>query len=126
MIPAWMIQEEYEKVCESNQELRDTIEELDEQLEEKDSRIAELEETLDAKQSQIELQTQDHLALIERQTELDAKIPQMMSALRTVRDLADEFSNYAEAFNYVPCCKVTRYLSDIQNAVSRGLYATSN
>ena len=40
MLPAWMLQEEYERVCESNQELRDTIEELDEQLEDKDNRIA--------------------------------------------------------------------------------------
>lgn len=126
MIPAWMIQEEYEKVCESNQELRDTIEELNEQLESKDNRIAELEELLDGKQAQIESQTQDHLRLIERQAELDAKIPRMMAVLRTVRDLTDEFYDYAESFNYTTCCEVARYLSNIQKAVSRGLYGTSN
>ena len=121
-----MIQEEYEKVCESNQELRDTIEELNKQLEEKDNRIAELEELLDGKQAQIESQTQDHLRLIKRQAELDAKIPRMMAALSTVRDLVYGFYDYTESFNFIPCHKVTQYLSNMQKAVSRGLYDTSN
>lgn len=125
MLPAYMLQENYEYALDTINELREQIEELNEQLASRSDRIDELEELLDNKQAQIDSQTQDHLRLIERQAELDAKIPRMMAALRTVRDLANEFYDYAEGFNYVPCHKVTQYLSDMQEAVNRGLYAPS-
>lgn len=126
MLPAYLLQENYEHALATIDKLHEQIAELNEQLASRSDRIDELEELLDDKQAQIESQTQDHLQLIKRQAELDAKIPRMMVALRTVRDLADEFYDYADGFNYIPCDIVTRYLSDMQKAVSGGLYATGN
>lgn len=124
MLPAWMLQEEYERACESNQELRDTIEELDEQLEEKDNRIAELEETLDAKQSQIDLQTQDHLALIERQKDLDASIPRLMSSLRGIEDVLKQLDECTASYNYLDAGTVAHYSRVLHKLISRGLHGT--
>lgn len=124
MLPAWMIQEEYEKVCESNRELRDTIEELDEQLEDKDNRIAELEETLEAKQSQIDSQTQDHLALIERQKDLDATVPRLMSSLKGIEDVLKQLDEYTASYNYLDVGTVAYYSRALHTLVNRGLYGT--
>lgn len=126
MLPVYMLQENYERALDIINKLQKQIKELNEQLASRSDRIDELEELLNDKQAQIDSQTQDHLQLIERQAELDAKIPRMMAALRTVRDLADEFYVYADDFNYVPCYRVMRYLADMQRAVSCGLYVTSN
>lgn len=119
-----MIQEEYEKICESNQELRDTIEELDEQLEEKDNRIAELEEALEAKQSQIDLQTQDHLALIERQKDFDATVPRLMSSLKGIEDVLKPLDECTASYNYLDAGTVAYYSRALRTLVNRGLYGT--
>ena len=122
MLPAWMIQEEYEKVCGSNQELRDTIEELNKQLEDKDNRIAELEETLEEKQSQIDLQTQDHLALIERQKDLDAMVPRLMSSLKSIEDVLRQLDEYRADYNYIDAATIAQYSQVLHRLVNRGLY----
>ena len=125
MLPAWMLQEEYERVCESNQELRGTIEELDEQLEDKDNRIAELEEALEAKQAQIDLQTQDHLALIERQKDLDAMVPRLMSSLKSIEDVLKQLDEYRSDYNYVDAATIAQYSQVLHKLVSRGLHGTN-
>lgn len=124
MLPAWMIQEEYERVCESNQGLRDTIEEQDEQLEYKDNRIAELEETLEARQTQIDLQAQDHLALIERQKDLDAMVPRLMSSLKSIEDVLKQLDECTASYNYLDAGTVAYYSRALHTLVNRGLYGT--
>ena len=119
-----MIQEEYEKVCESNQELRDTIEEMDEQLEDRENRIAELEELIEAKQSQIDSQTQDHLALIERQNDLDAAVPKLMAALKGIEDVVRQLDECRNKWNYIDAKTLAQYSQELRRLVSRGLYGT--